>query len=185
MRKPTATELEQSKNTTVPDVVAPQLRILFCGINPGLYTAAVGHHFARPGNRFWLALYDAGLTPRLLAPDEEQELLAWGMGITNIVPRATATAAEVTPTELAAGGESLVAKIRLYRPRALAVLGISAYRTAFHHPTATLGRQDLTIGDTGLWALPNPSGLNAHYRLKDLAAWYQRLREEVEGMDTA
>jgi len=169
-------------NRTVPDVIAPGLLVLFCGINPGLYSAATGHHFARPGNRFWPALHAAGFADRQLAPAEERELLARGFGITNVVARTTATAAELTAEELAAGGRRLAAKVRRYRPRMLAVLGIGAYRAAFRKPDAALGRQRETIGDTALWVLPNPSGLNAHYRLADLAALLREVREAAEGM---
>jgi TDG/mug DNA glycosylase family protein len=161
----------------VPDVIAPGLAVLFCGINPGLYTAAVGHHFARPGNRFWPAVHAAGFTPRLFAPHEERRLLVLGYGITNVVERATATADQLTPAELAAGGKRLAARVRRYRPRFLAVLGIGAYRTAFHRPQADLGPQPETIGATRIWILPNPSGLNAHYRAADLARLFRALRE--------
>src|SRR5207302_2309075 len=119
---------------TVPDLIAPRLRALFCGINPGLYSAAVSHHFARPGNRFWPALYAAGFTNRLLSPFEERELLKLDYGITNVVNRATAMADELSTTELIAGGQRLEAKVRRYRPRCLAVLGIGAYRAAFNRP---------------------------------------------------
>ena len=164
----------------MPDVIAPGLRVLFCGINPGLYSAAVGHHFARPGNRFWPALHAAGFTDRLLAPAEERELLTRGCGITNIVPRASARADELSGTELAAGGRALAAKVRRYRPRVLAVLGVGAYRAAFGRPGATLGPQGETIGQTSIWVLPNPSGLNAHYRAADLARLFRELRLAVE-----
>jgi TDG/mug DNA glycosylase family protein len=163
-------------------VIAPGLLVLFCGINPGLYSAATGHHFARPGNRFWPALHAARFTDRQLAPAEERELLARGFGITNVVARTTATAAELTAEELAAGGRRLAAKVRRYRPRMLAVLGIGAYRAAFGKPNAALGRQRETIGDTALWVLPNPSGLNAHYRLVELAELLREVREAAEAM---
>jgi TDG/mug DNA glycosylase family protein len=161
-------------------VIAPGLVVLFCGINPGLYSAATGHHFARPGNRFWPALHAAGFTERLLAPAEERELLARGCGITNVVARTTATAAELSVDELAEGGRRLAAKVRRYRPRALAVLGIGAYRTAFAQPDAELGPQRRTIGRTAVWVLPNPSGLNAHYRLADLARMLREMKEAIE-----
>lgn len=163
----------------MPDVIAPALRVLFCGINPGLYTAAVGHHFARPGNRFWPALHAGGFTDRLLAPHEERLLLDRGYGITNVVARATATADELTPEELRAGGRKLAAKVRKTRPVTLAVLGIGAYRSAFDRPRAALGPQDETIGETRVWVLPNPSGLNAHYGAADLARLFRELHEAV------
>ena len=175
MLKPTHEEIAQAYGKPVPDVIAPALQILFCGINPGLYSAAVGHHFARPGNRFWPALYAAGLTPRLLSPAEDGDLLQWGYGITNVVERATAGAAELTAEELVAGGQRLVEKVLRYQPRVLAVLGVSAYRTAFAAPRAVLGRQAARIGETALWVVPNPSGLNAHYQVAGLAEWYRRI----------
>ena len=175
--KPTRADLLAAKNKTVRDVIAPGLRILFCGINPGLYSGATGHHFARPGNRFWPTLYQAGFTPRLLDPSEERELLTLGYGITNLVWRATATADEVTPDELLAGRKRLESKVRRYQPRAVAVLGIGAYRTAFREPKAVLGLQSRSLANASLWVLPNPSGLNAHYQLADLVAHFRLLRE--------
>jgi TDG/mug DNA glycosylase family protein len=163
-------------------VIAPGLRVLFCGINPGLYSAAVGHHFARPGNRFWPTLFAAGFTDRLLAPHEERELLARGYGITNVVARSSGAADELTNAELADGGRRLAAKVRRYRPRILAVLGVGAYRTAFARPKARLGLQQERIGDTTLWVLPNPSGLNAHYRAADFADLFRELREAAEAI---
>lgn len=175
MRKPTREEIAGAGGKHVPDVIAPALAILFCGINPGLYSAAVGHHFARPGNRFWPALFAAGLTPRLLTPAEDGELLQCGYGITNVVERATAGATELTREELVAGGQRLLEKVLRYQPRVLAILGVSAYRTAFTQPRAALGRQHARIGDTTVWVVPNPSGLNAHYQVADLAEWYRRI----------
>ncbi|MHB9023594.1 MAG: G/U mismatch-specific DNA glycosylase [Armatimonadota bacterium] len=177
MQKPTADEIRNAMGRTVPDVIAPGLRVLLCGINPGLYSAAVQHHFARSGNRFWPTLFAAGITPRLLAPSEERELLALGYGITNIVDRATAGAAELTREELIAGAKVLEEKVLQYAPCILAVLGISAYRTAFNRPKAGLGRQEERIGDTQLWVLPNPSGLNAHFQIADLAECFRALEE--------
>src|SRR5450432_945305 len=159
--KPMREQILAAAGKTVRDVIAPNLRVLFCGINPGLYTAAVGHHFARPGNRFWKALYASGFTDRLLSPFDERELLQTGYGITNVVARTTATADQLSKAETIAGGKRLLAKVRRYRPRALAVLGVGAYRTAFGQPKATIGQQPGTIGDTLVWVLPNPSGLNA------------------------
>jgi TDG/mug DNA glycosylase family protein len=154
----------------VPDVIAPALRVLFCGINPSLYSAAVGHHFARPGNRFWPALHAAGLTERRLKPDEERLLLSQGLGITNLVDRATARAEELTAAELTVGARRLAAKIRRQRPAVLAVLGITAYRTAFARPGAAVGRQAETIAGAVVWILPNPSGLNATFSLEPFHA---------------
>lgn len=173
--KPTRAALAAAVDKTVRDVIAPDLRVLFCGINPGLYTAAVGHHFARPGNRFWPTLYRAGYTPRLLAPHEERQLLAYGYGITNIVARTTAGAAELSRAELRVGARNLRRKLTRYRPAILAVLGIAAYRLAFAAPSATLGPQTARLGGTAVWVLPNPSGLNAHYQLPQLVAWFRRL----------
>jgi TDG/mug DNA glycosylase family protein len=174
--KPSKEQLLAAAGRTVPDVIAPGLRVLFCGINPGLYTAAVGHHFARPGNRFWPALHAAGFTDRLFAPFEERELLLKGFGITNVVERATATAAELSAEEFIAGGRRLQARVRRYRPKFLAILGVSAYRTAFAQPKAQLGLQTEAISETLVWVLPNPSGLNAHYRPADLARLFGDLR---------
>lgn len=178
-RRPTRAELLAAAGRTVPPVIAPGLRVLFCGINPGLYTAAVGHHFARPGNRFWPALYASGFTPRLLLPHEERALLALGLGITNVVARATATAAELSRAELETGGRRLVRTVRRYAPHALAVLGIGAYRAAFGCPDASLGERPERIGETRVWVLPNPSGLNAHYQPAELAQLFGALREAV------
>jgi len=179
--RPTRAELAEAEGRFVPDVLGPGLRVLFCGINPGLWSAAVGHHFARPGNRFWKALHRGGLTPRLLAPDEEDELLALGLGITNLVERATAGAAELGVAELRAGGARLAAKAAAARPRMVAVLGVGAYRTAFDRPRAAVGPQPEPIGGSAAWLLPNPSGLNAHYQLPDLAEAFAALRRALDG----
>jgi double-stranded uracil-DNA glycosylase len=160
----------------LPDVVAPDLDVLFCGINPSLTSAARGHHFARPGNRFWPALQRAGLTPRLLTPDEDRELLRYGLGSTNLVDRPTRTAAELRPDELTAGLAALGALVERFRPRRVAVLGITAWRLASGRRTAVLGAQPERVGGAETWAVPNPSGLNAHHQLDDLAGWYARLR---------
>lgn len=183
---PTREELLAAAGKTVPDVIAPGLRVLFCGINPGLYTAYVGHHFGRPGNRFWPTLYAAGFTPRLFKPEEQYELLPLGYGITNIVERATATAAELTPEELTEGGERLVRKVLEYQPQVLAVLGVTAYRAAFSQPKAAQGLQSDPIfspsgSSTAVWVLPNPSGLNAHYTPGGLAELFRAFRLAVEG----
>jgi double-stranded uracil-DNA glycosylase len=175
--KPTKEQLLAATEKTVKDVIAPHLRVLFCGINPGLYTAAVGHHFARPGNRFWPALYAGGFTDRVLSPFDERELLKNRYGITNVVPRTTNSADQLSREEIIAGGERLRAKVLRYQPRVLAVLGVGAYRTAFNRPKACVGRQEETIGDTVLWVLPNPSGLNANYQAADLARLFRELKE--------
>lgn len=173
--KPTSAEISAALGKTVPDIIAPNLQVLFCGINPSLYSAAVGHHFARPGNRFWRSLYAAGFTERLLAPFEDRDLLKFGYGLTNIVDRATAKADELDPEELVKGQQQLVAKVQHYRPRFLAVLGISAYRTAFNRPKAVIGKQNESLDSAIVWVLPNPSGLNAHYQLEDLKRVYGEL----------
>jgi TDG/mug DNA glycosylase family protein len=177
--KPTREQILAAEHKIVRDVIAPELRVLFSGINPGLYTAAVGHHFARPGNRFWKALYDAEFTERLLSPFEERELLKSGYGVTNVVARATATADRLSKEEIIQGGQRLRNKVRRYRPKVLAILGLGAYRLAFNQPGAIVGRQELKIGDTIVWVLPNPSGLNANYQPKDLARLFRQLRTEV------
>jgi TDG/mug DNA glycosylase family protein len=181
----TRAELEAARERTIPDVLPgpddPPLRVLFCGINPGLVSAATGHHFARPGNRFWPALHGAGFTPRLLRPAEQWELPALGLGITNMAPRASARAAELTPAELVAGAVRLRALVAEHRPRWLAVVGVTAYRTAFGAPRASVGPQEEPLGGTAVWVLPNPSGLNAHWQLPEMIAEYARLRTASGG----
>ncbi len=172
--------MEAARDRLVPDVVADGLRVLFCGINPGLMTAATGHHFARPGNRFWPALHRSGFTPRLLAPSEQHELLSYGLGITNVVARATARADELTAEEYRQGGRELAVKVARLRPRWLAVLGVTAYRAAFDDRKAAVGPQVRTIGSSRVWVLPNPSGLNAHWTPTTLAEEFARLREAAE-----
>ena len=174
--KPTKEQLIAAAGKTVPDVIAPHLKVLFCGINPGLYTAAVGHHFARPGNRFWPALFAAGFTSRLMSPFDERELIARGYGITNVVMRATATADQLSRDELREGGKRLAAKVRRYKPQYLAVLGLGAYRAAWDDARAVIGRQEKKIGETVIWVLPNPSGLNAHYQADDLRRLFVELK---------
>ncbi len=178
--RPSKEEIQAARDKAVPDVIAPGLKVLFVGINPGLYTAAIGHHFGRPGNRFWPALHAAGFTGRLLSPYEERELLKLGYGITNIVNRATATADELSQEELVEGGRKLEARVLEVWPGAVVVLGIGAYRSAFGRPKAALGLQPETIGEAKLWVLPNPSGLNAHYQLQDLARMFQELRLAIQ-----
>src|SRR4051812_20961120 len=155
--KPSRQQLIEAAGKSLPDVIAADLRVLFCGINPGLYTAAVGHHFARPGNRFWPALFHSGFTERLLSPFEERELLKTGLGVSNVVPHATATAAELTKDDFIAGGRRLAARVRKYRPRTVAVLGVGAYRSAFAQPRAIIGEQAEQIHSARVWVLPNPS----------------------------
>ena len=160
--------------------MAPGLDVLFCGINPGLYSGAVGHHFARPGNRFWPALHASGFTPRLLTPYDERELLDLRLGITNLVNRTTARADELDAGELRRGAGTLRKKVLRNRPRFLAVLGLSAFRIAFGRRGRGVGPQLEAIGSTRVWLLPNPSGLNAHYQLPDLARLFGRLRAAVD-----
>jgi double-stranded uracil-DNA glycosylase len=177
--RPTPAEVQAAKGRTIRDVIREDLDVLFCGINPGLYTAATGHHFARPGNRFWPALHDAGFTTRRLYPWEQDELLASGCGATNLVARATATAAELDDDELRAGGRRLERKVRRYRPRVVAIVGLGAYRVAFGRPRATLGLQAETVAGATLWVLPNTSGLNANHQAKDFAKAFGELRKFV------
>ena len=176
MQRPSKADLAAAHGKTLPDVITPGLRVLFCGINPGLYTAAVQQHFGRPGNRFWPTLHRAGFTPRLFAPSEQRQLLTLGIGITNVVARATAAADELTREELIEGGKILTRKVKRYAPRFLAIVGIGAYRTAFDRPKAKMGLQDETIGDTQIWVLPNPSGLNANYQPAQLAELFAELK---------
>lgn len=157
--------------------------MLFCGINPGLMTAATGHHFARPGNRFWPVLHLSGFTPRLLKPAEQQELLSYGLGITNVVARATARADELTAREYQDGGRLLAEKVTRLKPRWLAVVGVTAYRAAFDDRKAAVGPQERVIGDTRVWVLPNPSGLNAHWTAATMAEEFARLRVAAEDLD--
>jgi TDG/mug DNA glycosylase family protein len=168
--RPAPGELEAARGKVVPDVVADDLRLLVAGINPGLWTAWSGHHFARPGNRFWTALHAAGLTDRVLDPSEERLLLDRGIGITNMVPRATAAASELSPEEIRAGGDRLAALVARHRVRTVAILGMGAYRTAFGRPRAAMGRQDEPLAGATVWVVPNPSGLQARYGVEEIAA---------------
>lgn len=179
LRRPSKAEIQAAYNQEVPDIIAPDLKVLFCGINASLYSAAVGHHFARPGNRLWKALHHAGFTERVLSPAEDATLLERGYGMTNIVARATARADELTKAELQQGYQTLMTKVQKFQPQWLAVLGVTAYRIAFQQKNASLGPQPLGIGSTKLWVLPNPSGLNAHYQLDDLAQVYGDLFRAV------
>jgi TDG/mug DNA glycosylase family protein len=178
--KPTKQQLVAAAGKTVPDVIAPHLRVLFCGINPGLYTAAVGHHFARPGNRFWPALHKSGFTDRLVSPFAERELLESRIGISNVVPFATASAAELTRADFVAGGRRLAAKVKRHRPGIVAILGVGAYRQAFDQPKAQIGEQPGRIHDARVWVLPNPSGLNANYQLPEITRLFVELRKAAE-----
>ena len=162
---------------TVPDVIAHGLRVLFCGINPGLYSGATGHHFARPGNRFWPVLHRAGFTDRILAPWEERELLVRGYGITNLVARATAAAAELMANEFIAGARRLERKVKRFQPGWVAVVGIGAYRMAFGRPRAVIGPQPERLGPARLWLLPQPSGLNANHQMPELTVAFRELRK--------
>lgn len=174
--KPTPAQLRAADGKAIPDLIAVGLDVLFCGINPGLYSAATGLHFARPGNRFWRALHAGGFTPRVLLPWEQQTMLDCGIGITNLVRRATATAAELGDDEIRAGRRALERKVRRYAPRAVAVVGIGAYRVAFDRPKAALGPQPERIEGARLWVLPNTSGLNANHQAKDFAEAFGALR---------
>lgn len=173
--KPSKEDLRDAVNRTTEDLIDYNLKVLFCGINPGLWSGATGFHFARPGNRFWKVLHLAGFTDRILHPSEEYELLERGYGITSFCKRTTARADELTTAEFIEGGRRLVKKLEKYQPQMLAVLGITAYRTAFRQPKARLGLQDEKIADVPVWLLPNPSGLNAHYQVSDLARLFGEL----------
>jgi double-stranded uracil-DNA glycosylase len=176
---PTHQQLLAARARLVPDILAPDLQVLFCGINPGLYSAATGHHFARPGNRFWPALHASGFTPRLFTPGEDSQLPSLGLGITNVVHRASASADELTGDEFVRGGEQIAKTVLQYRPEWLAVLGIGAYKQAFGVRQANIGPQDKTIGATKIWLLPNPSGLNAHYSSAQFAEAFAALRRAL------
>lgn len=161
----------------VPDVIGPDLDVLFCGINPGRLSGATGHHFAHPGNRFWKALEASGFTDRRLRPDQQHQMLDYGLGITNLAGRTTATAAELTRDELRDGAAILEDKVARYRPKVVAFLGLTAYRTAFRRPRATVGPQEDRLGDARLWVLPNPSGLNASWPAPRLADAFRDLKQ--------
>lgn len=176
----TPEELQAARDRVVPDVATGDLRVLFCGINPSLTTGATGHHFAHPGNRFWPVLHLSGFTPRRLRPAEQDELLGYGLGITNVVARATARADELSAEEYREGGRTLAAKVAELGPLWLAVVGVTAYRTAFGERRARIGPQERSIGGARVWALPNPSGLNAHWTVATMADEYARLRAAVD-----
>src|SRR3954465_15542968 len=174
--KPTKAQLLAARDKLVPDVAAEDLIVLFAGINPGVYTAAIGHHFGRPGNRFWPALHGGGFTPRIFSPFEESLLLGLKLGITNVVERATAAAAELTDDELREGGKRLEAKVRRWRPTVVAFVGIGPYRVISGIKDANVGLQKDLFGGSHAWVLPNPSGLNAHYQPAALAQLFGDLR---------
>ena len=177
---PSAEQIRGAVGGSIPNVIAPGLRVLFCGINPGLYSAAAKHHFARPGNRFWPALHLAGLTPRILAPHESQELLLAGYGITSLVRRATATAREIAPAELVAGRRRLARRVRTYTPRWVVVFGVGAYRVAFGQPTARVGLQQTALASARVWVLPSPSGANGSYPLVDLVRELRSFHDAIK-----
>jgi TDG/mug DNA glycosylase family protein len=179
----TRQELESYRDAAVPDLVGPGLLLLFVGINPGLWTAATSTHFAHPGNRFYPALRLAGVIERDIdrsagfTADDRAHLIERGIGITNLVNRATVRASELTATELKAGGERLRVFVAEHQPQVVAVAGVTAYRTAFSDRSARLGRQPQGLEGAELWAVPNPSGLNAHETTESLATWYRRVGE--------
>ncbi len=177
LARPTVAELDAARSRVLRDVIAPELAVLFCGINPGLYSGATGHHFARPGNRFWPALFQSGFTPRLLTAAEDHTLTVYGCGVTNLVARTTANAAELGVGELRDGGRHLRVKVARFRPRWVAILGIDAYRRAFGQRRASMGPQPGDLAGARIWVLPNPSGLNASYQLPALAQAFRALRE--------
>ena len=177
---PTPADLAAAEGKSVPDVIARNLDVLFCGVNPGLWTAAVGHHFARPGNRFWKALHLSGFTERLLGPEDERALLRSGLGITNLVDRASRSAGELNRAELRQGAQKITKKIDRWRPGVLAVLGMSAYRSAFDRPDAHLGLQPDPLSSSRVWLLPNPSGIQARYQLADIVDQLKELRAFVK-----
>ncbi len=177
--RPTREQLAAARGKHLRDVIAPDLAVLFCGINPSLYSAAVGHHFARPGNRFWKALHLSGFTDRLVSPFEDATLIERALGLTNLVARATAGAKELTPDELRRGVARLRVKVERMRPRTVVVLGVDAYRIAFGEAAATIGAQPRELASAAVWMLPNPSGLNAHWQLPQLADAFRKLRENL------
>jgi TDG/mug DNA glycosylase family protein len=181
--RPSRAELDAALGRRVPDLIGPGLKVLFCGINPSLYSAVVGHHFARPGNRFWPTLHQAGFTPRLLRPSEERELLARGIGITNVCSEASASADSLTLEDYTAGAARLRRKLRRYRPQVVAFLGLGAYRIAAREPSAGAGPQPVAFAGIRAWALPNPSGLNAHYQLPELVECYRALARDLFAAD--
>jgi TDG/mug DNA glycosylase family protein len=178
---PSKADLEAARGRTIPDVLGPGLDVVFVGINPGLWSGAVGHHFARPGNRFWKALHGSGFTDRLLAPNEDATLLERNLGLTNLVARTTARADELSADEIRRGALELEERLAPHRPWFVAVLGVGAYRTGFGRPDAGLGPREEDLAGSRLWVLPNPSGLNAHHQLDDLTERFRALREAATG----
>jgi TDG/mug DNA glycosylase family protein len=183
MPGPSKKDIASARDKTVPDVLAKDLNVLFSGINPGLYSAAVGYHFGRPGNRFWKVIHLAGFTPSQLQPSHQAELLRFCLGITNLVPRATATADQLAPAELRQGAAELERKVEAFKPKFVAFLGLGAYRSAFGRKDAQVGLQTHPIGDSKVWLLPNPSGLNAYYQINDLVGLYRNLMEAASHLD--
>ncbi|MDQ3537706.1 MAG: G/U mismatch-specific DNA glycosylase [Actinomycetota bacterium] len=181
--RPSSTELAAAQDATLPDLIRPGLRCLFVGINPGLWSAASGHHFGNPANRLWPTLHAAGFTPRRFLPADGDELLALGLGITNLVSRATATAAEISPAELRAGVPALTHLIERYRPAVVAFLAMTAYRVAFDRPKAVPGERNERLAGARVWLLPNPSGLNASYQLPDLVRLYGQLHAALDAVE--
>lgn len=179
-RPPSREQLLAAYGRTVPDLVAPGLRVVLCGINPSLWSGVVGYHFARPSNRLWPTLHLSGFTARRLHPSETSEMLAAGLGVTNLVPRATARADELSKPELREGVDRVAEVASRWSPRWVAFLGLSSYRVAFSRPKAAVGPQPETLGGARVWLLPNPSGLNASYQLPDLVAAYSELRKATE-----
>jgi TDG/mug DNA glycosylase family protein len=171
---------KNSNRSPLPDILAPGLDIVFCGINPGLHSAAVGHHFAHPSNRFWKALHQSGFTPYLLDPSRDRQLTRYGIGLTNLVARPSAAAKELSNQELIQGRKDLETKIQRLQPQVLAFLGLGAYRKAYQQPGSTVGPQPDSIGSSRIWLLPNPSGLNAHYNIQDLSDLFRQLRLSLE-----
>lgn len=185
-RRPSAAELAAAGSRTIPDVIGPGLNVLFCGINPGLWSGVLGQHFARPGNRFWPALHQSGFTPRQLGPDEQHELVSYRLGVTNLVPRTTARADELSRDEMVIGAQHLTRVVAKHQPAWVAVLGVTAYRIGFQRPRSSIGRQVDRLADAEIWVLPNPSGLNAHYQLDALASEFALLRvAAVDGRPAA
>ena len=178
--RPNKNQLEAARKKKVADLIAPNLTVLFCGINPGLYSAAVGHHFAGPGNLLWPTLLASGFTPRLFSAFDASELLALGYGITNLVSRTTASADELDHDELHAGARAVTRKVRKYQPKWLAFLGLHAYRIAFERRKAIVGLQPETIGATKIWLLPNPSGLNAFHQPAILNQMFREFRQALD-----
>ena len=178
--RPTPAQLEAARGVVLPDIIAPDLKVLFCGINPGLWSGVVGRHFATPGNRFWPAMHASGFTPELFTSLRQNELPSLGLGISSLVARTTARADELGAAELREGAGILTAKAAEYRPAWIAIVGITAYRTAFDRRAAQIGPQDERIAESRVWVLPNPSGLNAHWSANALGEEFGRLHAAVE-----